>query len=68
MMKTIPKMRYRIVEILGDFYYKEMPMESVIEKVLINIDKEQELKNYEDIDKFISTYINVEIPLNRPQY
>jgi hypothetical protein len=26
-LKTLPKMRYRIVEILGDYYYEDMPFE-----------------------------------------
>lgn len=26
-MKKVPKSRYSIVEVLGDFYYKEMPID-----------------------------------------
>ena len=66
LMKRMKKMRYRIVDILGDFYYKELPIEQALGTVFVIIP--QELKDYKDIDKFIEENINVELPLSEPQY
>lgn len=47
--RLYPKMRYKIVEVAGDFYYEEMSEDELISKGLI-YNKEGQLKNQRDID------------------
>ena len=50
LIKQHPKMRYRIKEICGDYYYEEMGFEETIEKVFIRPSTEKCLKNQKEID------------------
>lgn len=50
MMTKIPKMKYSIVEVMGDLYYREMSEEEAIEKIFIIMKKEDEVNNDQEID------------------
>lgn len=61
------KLRYSVVEILGDYYWKdnhdiERIIDLTIRKLPIAI------KNERDIEKFINEEINKPIPLDHPQW
>ena len=58
-------MRYKIVEVAGDFYYEEMSEEEFIRKGLI-YNKEGQLKNQRDIDLFCQDNLNEKLPLDGP--
>jgi hypothetical protein len=67
-MKLVPKLRYCIVEILGDYYYKELPMEQALEITVKRIPKEEWFKNDDDINRYMEKHLNVPIPINEPQW
>jgi hypothetical protein len=46
-------MRWRIVEVMGDYYYEEIPPEVAIEMIFKEIPKDQEVKNQDDIDRYV---------------
>jgi len=48
--EKIPKLRYKIVSIAGDYYYKMMSIEETIEKALPEL--KFKLKTKEDLKKF----------------
>lgn len=58
MIKKIPKLRQKIVEIMGDYYYKEMEVEEVVEIVCQAMPKDKELKNQADLDRMIEENLN----------
>ena len=35
MIRTMPKFRYKIKKIMGDYYYEEMSYEEAIDKIFI---------------------------------
>mmetsp|Transcript_37881 Transcript_37881/g.57958 ORF Transcript_37881/g.57958 Transcript_37881/m.57958 type:complete len:182 (-) Transcript_37881:1124-1669(-) len=45
-----PKMRYKIKQIMGDYYYEEMSVEEAMEKAILKPDPEKLLRNQDDID------------------
>ena len=63
-LKTKPKFLYRIVEVLGDYYYKEMTEEEVFEKAIFEMDGV--IENSEDINHFIQDHINKKLPIDGP--
>jgi len=50
--------------VLGDFYYKEMTVEEIIDKVFREIKKEEAVSNDEEIDKFVAKHSNTPIPFD----
>ena len=52
-MAKLPKMRYSIVDILGDYYYKELPQKGLIDVIFKELPKAEWLKNDEEINKYI---------------
>jgi hypothetical protein len=63
--KIMPKLKYKIKEICGDFYYEEMSEEETIKKAFI-VSKEMVLKDKDDIDRFAQDNINIKMPLDGP--
>ena len=63
-IKDKQKLRYRVKEILGDYYYEEMPIDWVLECVVSKIP--EDCKDQTDIDKFIAKVINEKLPLDKP--
>ena len=61
-LEKIPKARYAIVNVMGDLYYKELPIEEAVQLIVNRIPPEQALKSREDYHKFIEERLNVEIP------
>jgi len=49
--ETMPKLRYKISEVAGDFYYEMMSVEETIKKGFI-IEKDGFFKNQDDLDRF----------------
>jgi len=45
LIDKLPKMRYSIVNILGDLYYKELPKDKVIDYIFEEVPKDQMLKD-----------------------
>ncbi|CDW71676.1 ws dgat mgat [Stylonychia lemnae] len=68
LISKIPKMRYSIVNILGDLYYKELPQKQVLDIIFNEIPKDQQLKDQKDIDRYISQNINIPFDFSRPQF
>lgn len=62
--KTKPKFLYKIVEVLGDYYYKEMSEEEVFEKALSELDGS--IKDSDDINHYIQDNLPVKLPLDGP--
>lgn len=67
-MTKLPKTRCSIVEIMGDFYYKMMPINKVIDVVFKVVSENERLYSQEEIDDLVSKNINIPFPLNQPQY
>ena len=65
-MKMHWKIRSCIVEIFGDYYWKETNPEDTIKYCLSNIPKE--MKTQKDIADFIASDINVQMPFDKPQW
>jgi hypothetical protein len=59
----LPKLKYKIKEICGDFYYEEMSEEETVKKAFI-VCRENILKDKDDIDRFAQDNINM--PLDGP--
>lgn len=49
----IPKSRYSIVKILGDYFYIDNPVENVIDYMIEKIPEEKRLNNAEEVNKYI---------------
>ena len=68
--KKMPKLRYKIKEICGDYYYEEMSIEETMEKALMKTvnrdDPASLLKNKNDIDMFVRDNMNLKLPLDGP--
>jgi len=63
-MSDKPKLRWKIVSIWGDFYWKDTTIEESIEYVFHKIPKE--VHNERDIEQVVNEDLNVEMPLGRP--
>jgi hypothetical protein len=61
-------MRTSIVEILGDYYYKYHASEEVADIVFKELPKSEWLKNDKEIDRYISSNINIPFDFSRPQF
>jgi len=67
LFKLIPKFRYKIKEIAGDYYYEEMTLEECKKKVFLTPQSNDKiLKNQQDIDEYIRDNLNVKMPLDGP--
>lgn len=67
MIRDMPKFRYKIKEIFGDYYYELMTPEEAMEKIFITVgSKDREIKNQQDIDDYIRDNMNVKVPLDGP--
>ena len=62
--KTKPKFLYKFVEILGDYYYKEMSEDKVFELCITEMNGV--VKNSDDINHFIQDNINIKMPIDGP--
>ena len=63
----MPKLRYKIKVICGDYYYEEMSVEETMQKAVIRVQSpEAMLKNKNDIDMFVRDNMNVKMPLDGP--
>lgn len=65
-MQDKPKLRWKIVSIWGDLYWKDTTIEESIDYVFTRIPKA--CHNERDIEKFVNEDINKEMPLHRPQW
>ena len=60
------KLRWKIVSIWGDYYWKDAPIEESIDYVFQRIPKE--VKCEKDIESIVNEDLNLEMPLNKPQW
>jgi hypothetical protein len=68
-LQALPKLRYALIEILGDFYYQEMTIEEIIDLVFVEVPPEKPLfKNQGDIDRYVEANLNEPFRMGRPQY
>ena len=66
-VKHMPKLTYKIVEIAGDYYYKPMSVEETFEKaMMVNMDPKTCLKDKNDVDRYIQDNIGKKMPLDGP--
>lgn len=64
-----PKMRYKVKEIFGDYYYEEMSVKEAVEKVLLYPESDDKvLTSQADIDAYIRDNVNVKMPLDGPLF
>ena len=69
MFDLLPKMRYKIKSICGDYYYEEMTKEEAMKKAFIKPESEdQVLRSRDDIDAYVRDNLNVKLPLDGPQW
>lgn len=68
LMEKLPKTKYRIVKVLGDYYYKELPLQEAIDYTFRRVPDGVVLNSDEDINKFVENNLNLEMPLNKPQW
>lgn len=66
LFENCPKFRYKTVEVFGDLYYKEIPIEEALEWAFNVIPKDKEIKSDEDVDRYVQTNINLTMPLDKP--
>lgn len=67
MIRQMPKFRYKIKEVCGDYYYELMTYEEAVSKIFITAeDKDKEVQNQQDIDDYIRDNLNVKMPLDGP--
>jgi len=57
-------LRYKIVSIGGDYYYKMMSIKETIEKAMPKLNFK--LRNSKDIDRFFEQNLNTKFPLDGP--
>jgi hypothetical protein len=67
-MSKLPKTRYRVIEVLGDLYYKELPLEEAVAYCIQKMPENLKVKNEDDINHFIEKIINAQMPINKPQW
>lgn len=69
LFEYMPKFRYKVKEIGGDYYYEMMSMEETCQKALIKPEADDKvLRNQQDIDEYIRDNINVKMPLDGPLF
>lgn len=67
MLDLYPKMRYKVKEICGDYYYEMMSKEETLKKAYIYPKSpEHELKCQKDIDAYIRDNMNKKVKLDGP--
>jgi hypothetical protein len=49
----VPKARYSIVNIFGDFYYVDNDPDIAIDYMVVRVPEDQEMKNEDDINRFV---------------
>ena len=59
-------MRCKIVEVLGDYYYKEMGIEETMDIVFKKMPEEKLIKSQDDLDMIVAGTINERFSLDRP--
>ncbi len=59
-------MRCKIVEVLGDYYYKEMGIEETMDIVFKKMPAEKLIKSQDDLDMMVAGTINERFSLDRP--
>ena len=63
----MPKLRYKVKEICGDYYYEKMSVEETMQKAFLKPETpEKMLKNKNDIDMFVRDNMNVKMPMDGP--
>ena len=63
----MPKFRYKIKEIAGDYYYEEMSNEETAKKAFLKPSSpDKVLRNQHDIDQYIRDNMNIKNPLDGP--
>ena len=63
----MPKFRYKIKVIAGEYYYEKMSMEEAIDKIFVKADSDDKLlKNQSDIDAYMRDNLNIKLPLDGP--
>ena len=68
-VSDFPKMRYKVKEIFGDYYYEEMSVEETIQKVLLYPEGDDKiLRCQADINAYIRDNLNVKMPLDGPLF
>mmetsp|Transcript_2010 Transcript_2010/g.3556 ORF Transcript_2010/g.3556 Transcript_2010/m.3556 type:complete len:424 (+) Transcript_2010:269-1540(+) len=66
-LKTHPKLRYKVKILCGDFYYQEMTLEETKQKLLLSPSSEDKvLKSQSEIDMYIRDNLNKKFPLDGP--
>lgn len=67
LFRVQPKMRYKIKEIMGDYYYEMMSVEETISKVFLTPEtSDHVIKNQHEIDQYIRDNMNIKMPLDGP--
>ena len=62
-----PKMRYKIKEIFGDYYYEVMSVEETVKKAFVYPKSpDHALKCQKDIDDYVRDNMNQKVPLDGP--
>jgi len=68
-IKMYPKLRYKIKEIYGDYYYEMMTVEETMQKAFYKPrTMEKELRSQNDINMYIRDNLNQKLPLDGPQW
>lgn len=63
----MPKFRYKIKVIAGEYYYAEMSMEEACERIFLKAESEDTvLRNQSDIDAYMRDNLNTKMPLDGP--
>lgn len=68
MFEILPKMRYKIKEICGDYYYEEMTKGEATLKAFIEPKPDKVLRSQDDVDAYIRDNLNEKMPLDGPQW
>ena len=64
----MPKLRYKVKEICGDYYYEEMSVQETIEKALLHPKKDKMITNHAEIDMYMRDNLLPKLPLDGPQW
>lgn len=63
----MPKFRYKIKSIAGDYYYEEMPIAEACDKIFLKPENgDKVLRNQTDIDSYMRDNLNTKLPLDGP--
>jgi hypothetical protein len=62
-IKQLKKLSYCLENRFGDYYYKELPYDEVVENCFVEV---KGLSCQEDIDRFVQDNINVKLPKDGP--